>query len=157
MSARSVMIEDVNLLRGQFRNFAGEERPFNKLGDRNFCIGLSPELAEELAEDGYNVKVREPREEGDEALCYLKVFVNYKYREQPRVYLVTSRGKRELTEDTVGLIDYAEISRVDMSFRPYDWEVNGNAGRKPMLKGMYVHVVEDDLDLLYAETPDLEF
>ena len=157
MPPRNVMIEDANVLRGQFRNFAGLEKPLNRAGDRNFCIGLTPEKAQELLDMGFNVKVRDPKEEGDEPLYFLKIFLNFKYKDAPRVYLVTSRGKRELDEHSVQIVDYAEMSKVDLTFREYNWEVNGNTGTKAMLKNMYVHIVEDELDMQYADTPDLEY
>ena len=105
---------------------------------------------------GFNVKVRDPKEEGDEPLYFLKIFLNFKYKDAPRVYLVSSRGKRELDENSVQIVDYAEMYKVDLTFREYNWEVNGNTGIKAMLKNMYVHIVEDELDMQYADTPDLE-
>ena len=58
----NVTIEGARLI---FRNFSGREVPgYNRAGDRNFCVVLDPETADMLEADGWNVKRKEPREEG---------------------------------------------------------------------------------------------
>ena len=78
-----------------FRNFSGEERMYNKKGDRNFTLVLTPEKAEELRNLGYNVKTRPPREEGDENQYLLAVSVSYKIR-PPKIVLINGRLKIDL-------------------------------------------------------------
>lgn len=138
-----------------FKNFSGAEGKFNKAGDRNFCLLLSPEDAEAMVKNGWNVKELQPREEGDHPQPYLKVKVNFpKNGRPPRIVLVTSRGKTPLDEDTVSMLDWAEVKNVDLIIRPYDWEVNGATGRTAYLKSIFVTIQEDELDLKYADVPD---
>ena len=54
-----------------FRNFRGNGSQFNREGCRKFSIVLNPEIAEKIAEDGWKVKTKAPREEGDDPLLYL--------------------------------------------------------------------------------------
>ena len=148
----NVIIEGARII---FRNFKGEATQFNRAGDRNFCVVLDKETADNLAADGWNVKVRPPREEGDDELIYLKVkvsFGNY----PPVIKMVTSKGATALDEETVMMLDTAAIENVDLIISPYEYEVNGKHGISAYLKKMYVTIQEDDLDKKYARFEDVE-
>lgn len=143
-----------------FRNFSGAPNQYNVAGNRNFGVPLDLELAEQMGKDGWNVKFLEPREEGDERQAWLKVFLKWHDPsvgiEPPRVVLVTSRGRTKLTEEEVMLLDWANIKKVDLIIRPHVWEVNGNTGVKAWVKSIYVTIIEDDLELKYADVPEIQ-
>lgn len=145
-----VVLEGVRIL---FRNFAGAEGRFNAKGQRNFNVLLDNETAAAMEGDGWNVKYLQPREEGDQPQPRLEVAVNFD-RNPPRIVLITSRGRTNLHEDTVELLDWAEIVEVDMILRPYQWEVNGRTGIKAYLKSLYVTIREDELEQKYYDVPD---
>lgn len=135
-----------------FRNFTGLEKQFNKPGDRNFVIVLDDETAEMMREQGWNVKSLKPREEDEEGRPYIQVAVSYKYEARaPRIILLTSKGRTPLTEDMVTMLDYVDIFNVDVTLNPSQYDVNGNKGVKAYLKTMYIKIVEDPLDLKYAD------
>ena len=146
-----VMLENVRIV---FRNFAGEQKQFNDAGKRNFSIVLTPEQADAFEKDGWNVKRKPPREEGDEEFCHLKVSVNFASRKPPKIIMMTSRQRNTLDEETAALMDVAELDNVDVIIRPFDWVVNEKTGRKAYLKTLYATIHEDALDLKYAEVPD---
>ena len=145
-----VLLENRRIL---FRNFAGEEGRFNAKGNRNFNVVLEPEEAEAMEKDGWNIKYLQPREEEDAPLPRLEVTVKFG-KIPPRVILITSRGKTQLDEDMVKILDWAEIENVDMIVRPYEWEVNGKTGVKAYLKSIYVTIREDELERKYMDVPD---
>jgi hypothetical protein len=136
-----------------FRNFSGKEGQYNREGDRNFAVLIDDTVANTLAEDGWNVKWLKPREE-DEAeestQAYLQVSVNFKGR-PPRVVLITSRGRTNLDEHSVEMLDWADIKNVDLIVRPYEWVVNQKSGIKAYLQSIYVTIEEDALELKYGD------
>lgn len=136
-----------------FRNFEGLEGRFNAKGNRNFNVVLEPEEAEAMLKDGWNIKYLQPREDGDEPLPRLEVTVKFG-KIPPRIILITSKGKTQLDEDMVKILDWAEIENVDMIVRPYEWDVNGKTGVKAYLKSIYVTIREDELEKKYMDVPD---
>lgn len=146
----TVTMEGVRIV---FRNFSGKEGMYNREGDRNFSVLLDDEIAEKMEADGWNIKRLKPREEGDEPQPYLQVSVNFRGR-PPRIVMITSRGRTILGEDEVALLDWADISNVDLIVRPYEWAVNSKTGIKAYLQSIYVTIEEDDLERKYADLND---
>ena len=143
-----LQLDDVTII---YRNFSGEGSKFNREGDKNFSVFIdNMELANDLIEQGWNVKIREPREEGDEPFAHLPVKVKFNDR-GPRIYLITGNRRNELDEETVAILDNIDIACIDMDIRPYDWEVNGKTGRTAYLHSMRVvqevdRFAEDDYE-----------
>jgi hypothetical protein len=146
----TVMMEGVKII---FRNFAGKEGQYNREGDRNFSVLIDDATAEMMSEDGWNVKMLKPREGEDEDLpaqSYLPVSVNFRGR-PPRIVLITSRGRTNLEEGQIDILDWADIINVDLIVRPYEWTVNGKSGIKAYLQSLYVTIQEDPLEAKYNE------
>ena len=124
-----------------WRNFEGRGDKFNREGDRNFAVVIpTQELAEELIDRGWNVKIKPPKEEGDLPFMYLKVKVNYDSVKGrvPGAYLKSGRSLNRLNEDTIGMLDHIDIESVDLDIDPYDWEMSGKTGRTAYLRSIHV-------------------
>ena len=130
-----LQIDDARII---YRNFSGLGSKFNREGDRNFAVIISnQEIADALIAEGWNVKIRPPREEGDEPFMYLPVKVKFNDR-GPIIYLKTGKAMNKLDEESIGCLDHVDILSVDMDIRPYDWEVNGKVGRSAYLQSICV-------------------
>ncbi len=153
--AKTFMIEDAKII---FRNFSGKEGQYNREGDRNFAVILPPDIAKTMLEDGWNVRLLEAREEGDDDTPYISVAVNFNNR-PPRVVLLTSTTRTQLNEASVEILDWADISTADLIARGYDWNVNGKQGTKAYLQSLFVTIEEDALERKYSihENPPTEY
>ena len=148
----NVTFEDARLI---WRDFTGERNRFNS--DRTFSIVLTPDVADELEKDGWNVKRRPPREEGDDPLCTLAVKVVFG-KVPPKIVLINSGGKsQKLDKDTVGILDWIKVKTADVVIRPYNYDFNGHTGTKAYLKTLYVTKEVDALEEKYAEYEELPF
>lgn len=137
------------------RNFAGRGDQYNREGDRNFSLIIpTQEMADELIAQGWNVKIRDARDEGGEPFMFLKVKVKFNDR-GPKVYLKSGRAINELDENSIGMLDDIQIMNVDMDIRPYDWELrDGSTGRTAYLQGMDVEQKLDRFAARYARDED---
>lgn len=143
--AKTFLLEDAPII---FRNFQGKEGQYNAAGDRNFAVVLEIELAERLIADGWNVKFLKVQEDGDDPVPYIQVSVNFKNR-PPRVVTITSGGRTQLDENTVEVLDYADIQTADLIARGYDWAVGEKTGTKAYLQTLIVTLEEDALEQKY--------
>lgn len=154
--ANNISIEGAKIL---FPNFSGKETQFNAAGDRNFCVIVpTKEMERMLIDDGWNVRYLKPLQEGESPVPYLQVKLSYKNR-PPKVNLVTSGGITPLYEDTVGMLDWAEITNVDLIINPYNWSIGGRSGVKGYVKALYVTIAEDEFEKKYknSTSDDLPF
>lgn len=147
----NITIENARII---FRNFSGTESQYNPAGKRNFCVLIDDDLASVLIEDGWNVKYLKPVDENDDPQAYMQVSVSYNTI-PPKIVMVSSKGKTVLDETNVGQLDYADIARVDMIIRPYNWEVRGATGVKGYVKSLWVTIEEDELEKKYMTVPEL--
>ena len=133
---RSILqIDDAKII---YRNFAGVGSKFNREGDRNFAVLIEDEaLAEQLTNDGWNVKIKLPRDEDDSPFMYLPVKVKFNER-GPSAYLKIGRNMTKLDEESIACLDKINILSVDLDIRPFDWEVNGKVGRTAYLQAIRV-------------------
>ena len=152
-----LQIDDARII---FRNFRGEGGKFNKEGDRNFALIIpDEEMAEALQNDsnqygaGWNVKIKPPREDGDEPFMYLSVKVKFNDR-GPKIYLESGRNRVRLDEESVSMLDEIDILSVDLDIRPYDDEINGRPFRAAYLQSM---VVKQNLDRFEARFASEEY
>lgn len=147
---RNISIENARIA---FRNFSGKEGMFNPAGRRNFCVFLDDDVAKELEKDGWNVHWLEPRNPEEDKQAYLQVTISFA-KIPPKVIVITSKNKTVLEEDSINILDWAEIENVDLIIRPYNWEVSGKKGIKAYVKSMYVTIVEDEFEAKYRDVPD---
>lgn len=152
----SILMEDAPIL---FLNFSGIPGTYNQEGDRNFAVVIDEEVAEDMLEDGWNVKQLKDRDDepGDH---YLSVSVKYRDRfgkelRPPKLVVVNSKGRLELDETNCDIIDKVDIAKVDLIINGRTRDEDGVRKIKGYLKSMFITLVEDPLEMKYAnELPE---
>ena len=143
-----LQIDDARII---YRNFAGAGSKYNREGDRNFAVIIpEEEMADALIAEGWNVKIKPPRDEDDDPFMFLPIKVKFNDR-GPNAYLQTGARMNRLDEESIACLDDVDIISVDMDVRPYDWEVNGKAGRTAYLQSIKVIQEIDRFAARYAE------
>ena len=149
-------IVEINDARIIFRNFEGRADKFNHEGNRNFAVVIpNQELAEALMADvneygvGWNVKIKEAREEGEDDFRYLPVKLKFTNR-GPAIYLKTGGKLNRLDEESVSILDNIDIATVDLDIRPYDDSINGKPFRTAYLQSICVTQNIDRFAARYA-------
>lgn len=133
-----------------FRNFAGRPSDYNAAGDRNFAVVIpDQDIADALIAEGYNVKIRAPRDADDAPLMHLPVKVGFNSY-GPNVYLISGNNRRQLFEEDVEMLDKIDILNVDMDLRPHDWSRSGRSGRTAWLQTIEVTQRLDRFAARYA-------
>lgn len=130
-----LQIDDARII---YRNFRGEGSKFNREGDRNFAVIIpNQEIADKLIEDGWNVKIKPPRDEEEDPFIFLPVKIKFNGN-GPHIYIQSGRSMVKLDEETVEQIDDLDISSVYLDIRPYEWSINGKEGKTAYLQSMKV-------------------
>lgn len=147
MAKNNITIEGARII---FRDFSGEKNKYNN--DRTFSVVLEDSLAERLIEDGWPVRWLEPRNEEETRTPILNVKV-YFGKVPPQIVMISNSVKKELDENTVNILDWANIENVDVKIRPFNYEFNGRTGVKAYLKSLWVTIQEDELEAKYKDIP----
>lgn len=143
-----LQIDDARII---YRNFSGAGSKFNREGDRNFAVIIpDQEMADALIAEGWNVKIKPPRDEDDTPFMYIPVKIKFNDR-GPNCYLATGTRMNRLDEESICCLDDVDILTVDMDLRPYDWEVNGKTGRTAYLQSIKVTQEVDRFASRFAE------
>lgn len=148
-----LQIDDARII---FKNFEGRGDKFNREGDRNFSLLIEdPNTADAMIKEGWNVKIKDGRDEDEGP--FMRLPVKVKFTDYgPTVYLKTGDNINKLDEESIGMLDQIDIESVDMDLRPYDWEVNGRTGRTAYLENLHVTQRIDRFAARYARIGDEE-
>ena len=132
-------------------NFRGLERGKNRAGDRNFSVYINPDDAEAMANDGWNVKYQINKTDPNDQKPFIDVAVSYRYI-PPKIYIRNDGAQNEtlLDEESIGVIDTAEIVSADVRINPRFWKNDSGETRiKAYLDELHVIIYFDEMDAKY--------
>lgn len=134
-----------------WKNFSGERDKFNP-GKRGFSVVIDDTvMADELRQEGWNVKDRPLQEGADDSEQEWTLPVKLNMNRYTQVWLIVGNHKTLLDEDTVSQLDVVDIVNCDISIRPYEWEMNGRTGITAYVDSMYVTIRENKFADKYAD------
>lgn len=126
-----------------------------KENDPDYLYGNDPLVIQDLADDGWNVKVSKPQDEDDPLRYFLKVTVRFKTdseieaerlaeangeevrfkRNDPKIRLKVGENETELDKHNVGTLDDLYIENARVLINPYN---NRNGGVSAYLSALQV-------------------
>lgn len=123
-----------------WKNFTGKLGFYNKEGGRDFCLLLSDDASVNFfKQNGYSVAVKSSGVEVGEFIRYLKVKMKFN-NGKPIIILKSNNKIIRVDENLVSVLDSIKIKSVDMSIKPYHWELpNGEHGQIAYLNSMTVY------------------
>lgn len=147
-NVNNINIEGANII---WKNFSGERDRFNP-GKRGFSVVIDDAvMADELKQEGWNVKERPLQEGADPSEQEWTLPVKLNMNRYTRVWLIVGNHKSLLNEDTVAQLDVVDITDCDLSIRPYEWEMSGRTGITAYVDSMYVTIRENKFAEKYAD------
>ena len=152
----NVILKDVEILPGGFRNFSGSPTPFNKDGGkRYFNIRLDEDLAKKFIDEGFSgIRDANAKRDDRDPLWIMNVAVRF----EPVpchiwIYSTVGNNRRLMRESNVSMLDWMDIETADIEIRPSWWENNGRNGYKPYCANLFITPVENELTTKYGNVP----
>lgn len=136
-----------------FKNFSGRETRYNKQGGvRSFSVLIDdPDMAQKLAEDGWNIRLLRPRNEGDMPRHCLDVTINFNFWKKPEIYMICDGHKTRMDEEDLDILDGADIITSDIVVRPRMWDDGGETRVKAYLQELYITIQRSRFAAKYAD------
>lgn len=150
-SIKKYYIEDEDIKTIRYRNFSRSADKFNPDGPRyaNFWVVLEDNKADELREEGFNIRERE-NQDGD--IEYrLQVFISGRDDLFPKIIKKCNGVKTYLDRDSMRTLDRDEFIRVDISITKGNWEYAGKTGIKAWLNAGEFEIAADRFDFMDAD------
>lgn len=136
-----------------FKNFSGRPTKYQRQeGFRTFSVVVDDsDMAQHLSEDGWNVRILRPRNEGDTPEHVLDVSINFNFWKKPEIYMICDGHKTKLDEEDLDILDGADIITSDIVVRPRLWDDNGTTRIKAYLQELYVTIQQSRFAAKYAD------
>ena len=136
-----------------FKNFSGRPTKYQRQeGFRTFSVVVDdPDMAQHLSEDGWNVRILRPRNEGDAPKYVLDVSINFNFWKKPEIYMICDGHKTKIDEEDLDILDGADIITSDIVVRPRLWDDNGTTRIKAYLQELYVTIQQSRFAAKYAD------
>ena len=147
-NVNNINIEGATII---WKNFSGERDKFNP-GKRGFSVLIDDiVMADELRQEGWNIKERPLQEGADPSEQEWTLPVKLNMNRYTQVWLIVGNHKTLLDENTVAQLDVVDIIDCDISIRPYEWEMSGRTGITAYVDSMYVTIRENKFAEKYAD------
>lgn len=136
-----------------FKNFSGRPTKYQRQeGFRTFSVIVDDlDMAQYLSEDGWNIRILRPRNEGDSPRHVLDVSINFNFWKKPEIYMICDGHKTKLDEEDLDILDGADIITSDIVVRPRLWDDNGTTRIKAYLQELYVTIQQSRFAAKYAD------
>ena len=152
INAENIYFENAEII---FRNFSGRPGKYSrgqKKAPRTFSVLIDDnDMAQKLSDDGWNIRILRPRNEGDEPRHCIDATINFNFWKKPEIYMICDGRKTRLDEEDLDVLDGADIVTADIVLRPRLWDDNGETRIKAYLQELYVTIQQSHFAAKYAD------
>ena len=154
-----MIITNAQILSMPFRNFEGRKSEYNPMGEKEFGVVIEdPELAQQMAEDNWNVKTLTNRDGRDylygiktdgEDLHWVKIKVKYRKNNgdatiPPVIKIRTANNEINYNEEDLKELDTADLMDVDLKINFSKKTINGKQITTGYLNLMRATMIDDN-------------
>lgn len=139
------------VVKWSWSHFDGREDVYNTPGDHNFTISLPEDIAKEMASQGWNVREREGREEGDPPEWTLECKISDKFGVPPIFFIKRGRKFRIEALEELREVRRDSCSKLNVILQPSPWTNGMRSGITAYVKEMYVEINESRFAAEYAD------
>lgn len=148
--SKEIVIRDAQVM---YMKLSNTPDAFGKT-DRKFDVVLDEDLAESLTNDGWPVKIKNPKNPDYAPYKYMTCKMKFRddspnVRYDPHVEVIDGRTKTRMTAQTVGLLDSERIEKIDLVLSQYHWNNVNGSGISAYVRSMYVTLDSDPLAAEY--------
>lgn len=154
-------VNNINIVDGviAYSNFSGRINECNENGNRTVTFVIPDDIAQDLINDGWNIRLQLPKNDDENPRYLLEVTMSFRTKDgrpkDPKVFIVREDNSIvHMTEETIGTLDGKDIISADAVIGPWYWERNGRSGIKAYINSLYLKIKENPIDAKYRPMID---
>lgn len=131
-------------------DFSGDRSKFKT---RSICLDIPEEVKDRLLEDGWDLRISEPKDDRYEPKCFLPITIRFN-EYGPEIMKTGPNTPVKYDQDTVGVLDRTSMTDIELVINPFHNPNNPDARPKAYLSEMRFKLNMSPLDYEFNDDED---